>query len=205
MQTRRSSDAYADRSWTFDAVKARPIIDLVIRSGGWAKNEHVVEIGAGMGHYSEQLRRRGFDVTALETDADMVARARRLYPRLVLEQTPARHLHPGRPVDHVYVREPVLSDDVEAQVEHVFEWLRPGGTLVAQIHTDDPAAARRQLRLVERFGQVVAFSDWSGAPIRSGVRHDRGVVMATRVSPLRGCARDLFEEGISRVRRSRTG
>lgn len=203
MHTRRSSDAYADRNWDFDAVKARPIIDLVVRAGAWAKGDRVVEVGAGIGHYAEQIRRRGFGVVALESDASLGDRAARLYPRLAVVQTPARHFQPERPVDHIYVREPVLrGGDAAARAEHVFEWLRPGGTLVAQIFTDTPSESDDHRRLLERFGSVVAVTDWSGATIRPGVRHDRGIVMVVRVSPLRGRARGLLDEGVSRVRRT---
>jgi SAM-dependent methyltransferase len=102
----------------------------------------ILDAGAGLGRVAAALLARGHDVTAVEKDPDLIARAHRLFPHVVvveadiLELTPALLDRQGRPssydlivvVGNVMV---YLAEDTESRaLRTLVELLAPDGRIL---------------------------------------------------------------------------
>lgn len=163
--------------------------------------DRVIEIGAGMGHHSELLRREGLKVTAVEASQTGTAEAAGLYPQLdvvcsdVAEYEPAEQGHVLARGMSWYHYE--LGDvnsrgvDVPKQTKRVFDrYMAEGHRFVLQIVTDLSGTrperkvhnnrVRDYLNLFERFGGVKVY-DWAGQSLNTkSHRAYRGVIVVTQ-------------------------
>ena len=70
------------------------------------RRARILDAGAGLGRVAGALQARGHDVTAVEKDADLLARSHRLFPDVptvtadILELTPAMLDRQGRPAEY---------------------------------------------------------------------------------------------------------
>lgn len=192
---------YADGGWRYDlAAQARHMRDVLVPLAGWKRGSRIVEVGAGLGHHSEMLRRLGFRVTAVELSPVGVAEARRLYPQLDVVNADLAAWTPEEPA-HVFARGASpwhyaldgvneRGIDVPAVTARCFEWIPVGGTFVLQIVTDLSGGVRKSgvwnntetayRGLFERFGEV-SITDWAGKPLGDDPPH-QGVIVVTRKS-----------------------
>ena len=142
---------------------------------------HVVDAGCGEGRVARALRRHGHEVLGIDSDASMLAEARRREPgeRWLL----ADLLDVGRadveealggPVDAVVAAGNVLvylAPGTEAEVvARLAGWLRPGGLLVAGFAADRhlPPAAYAELCAAAGFERVAHHGGWDGEPAPEG-------------------------------------
>jgi hypothetical protein len=177
--------------------------DALVPLAGWKPPERIIEVGAGMGHHAEMLRKLRFDVTAVELSPAGVAAAKECYPKLdivcadIATWAPSRHGHVfargASPWHYELNGVNERGVDVPAVTARCFDWVPPGYSFVLQIVTDlsgtrrggkqpretgvwnNTEAAYRQL--FERFGDV-SITDWSGRPL--SVAPDQGVIVVTR-------------------------
>lgn len=191
---------YARGGWRYNlAEQSRHMVDVLVPLTGWPAFSRVVEVGAGMGHHAEMLRRLGFVVTAVEMSAAGVEAARNLYPELDVVQADLRTWSPPEP-SNVFARGASpwhyelngLNEkglDVPAITARCFEWIPSGGTFVLQIVTDLSETKRKSgvwnnpveayERLFSRFGDV-SVTDWAGNKIASNRHPESGVIVVTR-------------------------
>lgn len=112
---------------TPDAVTEQAIRDLYIREGS-----RVLEPSAGTGNMVRHLLAKGAQVDAVEIDPDRVRALEGIRdPRLTVH--PGNFLSlPARPeYDFVVMNPPFYGTHWMEHVVHAFDFLRPGGTLVA--------------------------------------------------------------------------
>ena len=124
----------------------------------------ILDAGCGTGRIAIELARRGFEITAVDLDADMIAAARRKSPHMAWRvddlarmQLPRRFGVVAMPGNVMIFCEP---DDRRLIVHNMAQHLEPGGTLIAgfTIEPDgytlqqwDGHCAASGLDLVERY------------------------------------------------------
>ena len=210
-----TQNEYYDRffsrgGWRYERGKERRFIEeRIVPLAGWTPEDHVVELGAGIGLHSDILRELGFHVTAVEASSSGVAQARQRFPKLDVVHCDVSSWSPSRPIDHVFVRgmsyyhyellkKNCHGVDVPAETKRIFDWLRPGGTFVLQIVTNFNGGRvsngvhmnllQDYVALFERFGTIVNATDWSGRalpwkqPRTQPKNTDRGIIIATQKS-----------------------
>lgn len=188
---------YARGGWKYNLAAEKEILALIAKIAGWQPGEHIIEIGAGMGHHSELLRQAGYKVTALEQSPVACVAAQELYPDLRVVCSSVSTWRPRRKLQHVFARgmsfyHYELSGlnrkgiDAPEETARMMRWILAGGTFVLQIITDlsghtatpmvhnTPDAYRH---LFTSHGAVAVYN-WSGQPIAQ--RPDRGVIVVTR-------------------------
>ncbi len=138
----------------------------------------VLDAGCGTGRIAIELDRRGFDVTGVDLDADMIAAARRKAPTMAwLVDDLARMQLPQR-FDLVALPGNVMlfcrPDDRRLIVHNLAQHVQPGATLVAGFSLErggyslaewDAHCAASGLALADRF------STWDGATYAGGDYH----------------------------------
>jgi SAM-dependent methyltransferase len=199
---------FSKGGWKYDSDKERVFLEeRIFPAAGWKQGATILELGAGIGLHAELIRQSGYKVIALEASSSGVRMARKRFPNLNIVCADASKWRPQELVDHIFVRgmsyyhyellgKNCQSVDVPAETERFFKWLRPGGTFVLQIVTDfgggkaDTGVHMNKLRdyitLFQRFGQIVACTDWSGRPLPWNDpsllpnKTDRGIILVTR-------------------------
>lgn len=194
---------YRKGGWSYDLeAQEQHLREVLVPATGWRVGDRVIEIGAGMGHQAELLRRMGFAVVAIDLSVMGVQAARRKYPELEIEHGDLTTWGPPGP-GHVFARGASpwhyaldgvneLGIDVPAVTARCFGWIPSGGTFVLQIVTDFSGTRRRNREtgvwnnpldayrgLFERFG-AVRITDWGGRAVQADGRPDRGVIVVTR-------------------------
>ncbi|GAB7191896.1 hypothetical protein NUM3379_26040 [Kineococcus sp. NUM-3379] len=161
-----------------------------------APGSRVVDAGCGEGRVARALRRLGHDVVGVDSDASMLAEARRREPgeRWLLADlldVAAEDLAGalGGPVDAVVAAGNVLvylaPGTEAAAVARFAGWLRPGGLLVAGFAADRHLAPGEYARLCEAAGlePVSQGGGWDGEPAGEGAAY---TVQVHRRRPLAG-------------------
>jgi len=187
---------YADGGWEYSLrEERRKLKKWVVRTAGWKRRHHVLEIGCGMGLQARILSDLGLTVTAVDASA------------VGIEQAIARHggkkgleyvcadlanWAPEGPLDGVYCRGMSWFHyellgvnkkriDVPAQLDRMFGWLKPGGVFVLEITTDfsgrkgGPGRVVHDnrledyLRLFEPRGEIVSVRDWAWRDLNRGI------------------------------------
>ncbi len=125
------------------------------------REARILDGGAGIGRVAAALVRRGHDVTAVEKDPDLVARARRLFPDLPVVQADLLELSGpmlearGRPssydvvvlVGNVMI---YLGVDTESRVLRLLgDLLAPGGRILVGFHPREGPPQSRDYPVAE--------------------------------------------------------
>ncbi len=142
-----------DRYLRFAAERARPCEDLVRRVALEAPRR-VVDLGCGTGASTAVLFRRwpGADVTGIDSDAAMLARAEKDHPGRAWERGDIATWPPGAPVARFDL---VLSNaalhwvpDHPRLVPRLFAQVAPGGALACSVPDNLDGPAHRLMREV---------------------------------------------------------
>lgn len=161
----------------FEDARTRPARELLARvpTGNPAT---VVDVGCGPGNSTRLLLDRWPDasVTAIDSSAAMLERARESVPAATFLQTDLREWEPDRPVDVVFSNATLQwLGDHPVVLGHLLSWLAPGGTLAVQMpqNYDQPShVLMRQLadshRWASRVGGVLRV-----APVASAQDYHR--------------------------------
>jgi SAM-dependent methyltransferase len=158
--------------------------ELAAEAGG-----PVLDVGAGTGRVALDLARRGHDVIALESDADLVAELRRRASRLPVEavHADARDFDLGREVALVIVPMQTLQlmggpEGRAAFLRGAARHLAPGGLVVAALANalegtaeGDPERTERPLPDLREVEGIV----YASHPV--GVRREPGGVVIERI------------------------
>ena len=105
------------------------MIELLAPEAG----ERILDLGCGTGHLTAQIAARGAEVIGLDRSAEMIATARRNYPRLRFEVADAERWRFDEPFDAVFSNAAIhWMKDQPAVAASVYQALRPGGRFVAE-------------------------------------------------------------------------
>jgi len=116
--------------------------------------ERIVDLGCGTGHLTAQIAAAGAEVVGLDSSAEMVDEARRLYPQIRFEVADARTFQLDQPCDAVFsnavlhwVKQP---EQVAARLAVA---LKPDGRFVAELggHGNTRAIMAALRRQIEAF------------------------------------------------------
>ena len=130
----------------------------------------VLDAGCGTGRVAIELARRGYDASGVDSDASMLAVARRNAPELswrledlaALEETAAYHLVVAAGNVMIFL-EPGTEPAV---VSRLAAALRPGGLLVSGWRTDElPVETYDEWTRAAGLTQVVRHATWQGTPM----------------------------------------
>ncbi len=124
-----------DDAYSFVWKHGAGVIELLAPEAG----EQILDLGCGTGHLTAQIAARGAEVIGLDRSAEMIATARRNYPRLRFEVADAErlrfneHLRFDAPFDAVFSNAAIhWMKDQRAIAAAVYQALRPGGRFVAE-------------------------------------------------------------------------
>jgi len=96
--------------------------------------QRILDLGCGTGHLTDKIAAAGVQVVGLDQSAEMIARARSLYPQMEFIQGDATHFRFESPFDAVFSNA-VLHwiHTPEKVIACVWEALKPGGVFVAEM------------------------------------------------------------------------
>lgn len=149
------------------------IVREMQRTGTWRGNERLLDVGCGIGLYSEFWHARGMEVTAVDVDADQIvhaarrAKERKWNIRYRVASGDRLPFHAGS-FDIVYANS--LLEHVEKWDQCLTEWIRvlaPGGLL--WVETTNVLCPRQG-----EFRWLPFYSWWPSAVKRLAVRAARG-------------------------------
>src|SRR2546423_311364 len=105
------------------------VIELLAPEAG----ERILDLGCGTGHLTAQIAARGAAVVGIDRSPEMIATARRDYPRLRFEVADAESFRFAEPFDAVFSNAAIhWMKDQQAVAAAVWQALKPGGRFVAE-------------------------------------------------------------------------
>jgi trans-aconitate methyltransferase len=118
-----------DAGYSFIWKHGAGVLELLAPQAG----ERVLDLGCGTGHLTAQVAASGAEVVGLDRSAEMVATARRNYPRLRFEVADAERFRFPEPFDAVFSNAAIhWMNDQRAVASSVWLALKPGGRFVAE-------------------------------------------------------------------------
>lgn len=203
---------YAEGGWNFDIERERRFLrDRIISPLGLRAGGRVLDLGCGMGHFSNLFHEAGFEVVGLDRSEAGIAHASSTYPGPEFVHADADAVFdrfPPESLDVVFIRgmswyhyelnEPNKHGvDVPEKTRRLFRLLVPDGHFILQIKTDFSGARPSEgvyhlevdefRRLFAPLGEIVLVTDWDGTPLadnRDGAASGRNIVIATRRRPV---------------------
>ncbi|HEY2839996.1 MAG TPA: methyltransferase domain-containing protein [Pirellulales bacterium] len=121
--------ALYDRSHSFVYKAAADMLELLNPQPG----EQIIDLGCGTGHLTAMIADRGARVLGLDQSAEMIAAARKQFPKLAFELADATSFTVPEPQDAIFSNA-VLHwvHPPGAAVEAISRALRPGGRFVTE-------------------------------------------------------------------------
>lgn len=126
--------------------RTRPGVELLARIPDVPAARRVVDLGAGTGHLTALLAQRwpGAEVTGVDGDPAMAARARADHPDLAWITTDLTTWEPAGPVDVLYSNAALhWLDGHDTLFPRMRSWLAPGGVLAVQMPDNWAAPTHR--------------------------------------------------------------
>ncbi len=118
-----------DEKHAFVWQRTKGLLELLAPKPG----ERILDLGCGTGHLTAEIASRGADVFGIDRSPEMIAAAKKQYPRLKFEVADARELAFGRQFDAVFsnaalhwILEPA------SVIREVAGALKPNGRFVAE-------------------------------------------------------------------------
>lgn len=143
---------YGRFGWAYDRVVPSPAggsaehLGAMLVSQGVQRGDRVVDAGCGTGRYAAALAALGFDVIGVDRSEALIDEARKRDPAIAFHRSDLLAWSPGPPVAAVLCRG-VLNDltddgDRHRAFQAFASWLRPAGTLLADVRDWEATAAR---------------------------------------------------------------
>jgi trans-aconitate methyltransferase len=118
-----------DGAYSFVWKHGQGVIELLAPEAG----ERILDLGCGTGHLTAQIAAHGAQVVGMDRSAEMIATARRHYPRLRFEVADAEGFRFGEPFDAVFSNAAIhWMKDQRAVTASVWQALKPAGRFVAE-------------------------------------------------------------------------
>jgi trans-aconitate methyltransferase len=130
--------ALYDEKHSFVWKRGAALIELLAPQAG----ERVLDLGCGTGHLTAQIAKAGAEVIGIDSSAEMIAEAKRLYPGLPFGVGDARDFRFDEPFDAVFSNA-VLHwvKPPEEAIARVRRALKPRGRFVAEFGGRENVAA----------------------------------------------------------------
>lgn len=135
-----------DQKHAFVWELGKGVVELLAPKAG----ERILDVGCGTGHLTAEIAASGAEVVGIDSSEEMIAEARKKYPRLRFEMMDAREIGFSDEFNAVFsnaalhwIKEP------ERVIEGVARVLRPGGRFVAEFGGKGNVAG-----LIEAFGRA---------------------------------------------------
>ncbi len=139
------------------------------------KGERILDLGCGTGALTAQIAAAGAEVVGIDSSPEMIAQARRAFPRLRFEAGDARTFSFDVPFDAVFsnavlhwVREPELV------VARIRSALRPGGRFIAEF--GGRGNTRRMVEALVRQAAAFGISDYQPPWYYPGIAEYSGIL-----------------------------
>lgn len=127
-EKRWDASAY-DSKHSFVWKYGREVLELLAPREG----EHVLDLGCGTGHLTNQIAASGATVIGLDKSPAMIERARALYPDLRFESADATSFRFEEPFDAVFSNAAIhWMKDQDGVADSIRQALKPGGRFVAE-------------------------------------------------------------------------
>ncbi len=127
-EKRWDASAY-DSKHSFVWKYGREVLELLAPREG----EHILDLGCGTGHLTDQIASTGATVIGLDKSPAMIERARALYPELCFESADATSFRFDEPFDAVFSNAAIhWMKDQDGVADSIRQALRPGGRFVAE-------------------------------------------------------------------------
>ena len=118
-----------DAKHAFVWEKAKGVVELLAAKSG----ERILDLGCGTGTLTAEIAASGAELLGVDRSAEMIAEARRKFPKLRFEVHDARSLTFSREFDAVFSNAALhWIPEAERVVAGVARALRPGGRFVAE-------------------------------------------------------------------------
>ncbi|MCY4527235.1 MAG: class I SAM-dependent methyltransferase, partial [Anaerolineaceae bacterium] len=129
MSERRWDSARYEAHHGYVSRLGEGLIDLLAPQAG----EHILDLGCGTGHLTQQIAQSGACVTGLDRDAAMLRQARANYPQLRFIQADGQDFQIDAPCDAIFSNAALhWMRDARGATACMARALRPGGRLVAE-------------------------------------------------------------------------
>jgi len=179
-----------DAGYSFVWKHGAGVIELLAPEAG----ERILDLGCGTGHLTAQIAASGAEVVGIDRSPEMIATARRNYPRLRFEVEDAESFRFDEPFDAVFSNAAIhWMTDQRAVADSIWQALRSGGRFVAEFggkgnirrietalrHAIEQAgyavsdkpyyyfpSLGEHARLLEGIGFTVTFATWFERPTR---------------------------------------
>lgn len=118
-----------DQRHSFVWKMAAALLDLLDAKSG----EHILDLGCGTGHLTEQIAASGAIVVGVDKSAEMIDQARQKHPAISFVVMDARELALAQPCDAVFSNAALhWITEPEKVIAGIAKILRPGGRFVAE-------------------------------------------------------------------------
>lgn len=118
-----------DEKHSFVWKMAAALLDLLDAKSG----EHILDLGCGTGHLTEQIAASGATVVGVDKSAEMIEQARQKHPAISFEVMDARELALAQPFDAVFSNATLhWITEPEKVIAGIAKILRSGGRFVAE-------------------------------------------------------------------------
>src|SRR6202000_3140916 len=124
-----NADLYDDKH-SFVFQYGESVIALLDAKPG----EHVLDVGCGTAHLTNQLREHGVVAKGVDASPEMIAKAKELFPALDAEVRDATALGFNEEFDAVFSNATLhWVKDADVAIKSIWQALKPGGRFVAEM------------------------------------------------------------------------
>ncbi len=105
------------------------LLELLLPQSG----EKILDLGCGTGELTESIYQQGADVLGIDSAAEMIAKAKQLYPAIPFEVQDGHHFSYSNAFDAIFSNAALhWMTQPEKVIQNIYQSLKPGGRLVAE-------------------------------------------------------------------------
>jgi len=192
------TEFYKNGGWSYEYQKELKFFQKYFKDKlHLPKGAAILELGCGLGYQAYVLADMGFDVVAMDANAQAIVEANKLQSKAHYICDSADNIgnyYGEATFDMIYVRGmswyhyelDQLSEstgvDVREKTAYFFNYLKPGGLFFLQIATDFSGLIKNHVRynkltayqnLFEKYGEIIHLTNWSDIALESQEQAER--------------------------------